>query len=384
MKPSPDPSSFHRFAHDAMATTFEVMIEARSREYAESAARAAFDEVDRIEGELSRFIPDSDIARVNALRAGLAVKVGLEAFECLQLAQAVWQETDGAFDVTVGGILPNRPPTQAAADRAPVGMHLLQLDATQRRVAVIETGVVVDLGAVGKGYAIDQAVEVLGDWGITRGFVQAGQSSVLALGHGPSDPEALSLAPPGGRGEERRRANPHDERGAALPLPPPAGRGEEALPLPPPGGRGEELRTRVCAEDADAASGAFSGGWWMPLRDPCNPRDPRDHDRVLGHVLLQNNSLSGSGRRLHGEHILDPRTREPCRRETVAAWAVADSAALSDAFSTAFMVMPPEQVEACCLRHPELSAILMLRSGERFSVRRFGSASSRIDLPANE
>ncbi|MCC7292307.1 MAG: FAD:protein FMN transferase [Phycisphaerales bacterium] len=292
-----------------MATTFEVMVEARSREYAESAAGAVFAEVDRLEEALSRFIPSSDIARLNALRSDQALLLGIEATECLQMAREVWQETDGAFDVTVGRLLPS-PANDPTGDQVPVGMSLLGLDARKRIAWPKTPGVVVDLGAIGKGYAVDRAIEVLADWGITRGLVHAGQSSVFALGEGI----------------------------------------------------GPDAKDSV-------------GGWCVPLRNPCDPL------LAVGEVLLRDASLGGSGRLLHGEHILDPRTRTPCRAETLAAWAVSRSAALSDAYSTAFMIMTPAQVEACCLRQPDLSGILLLRSADRFEIRRYGSAAARVSAP---
>jgi hypothetical protein len=188
-----DRPGLYRFAHPAMATTFEVLIAAKSRAYAEAAADAAFSEVDRLERELSRFISDSDIARINRLRAGDAVQVGIDAFECLQLAEAVWRETSGAFDVTVGGWLSGPDRDAAAQEARPVGMSLLELDAQRRRVRVRADGVRVDLGALGKGYAVDQVVEVLVEWSISRGLVHAGQSSVYALGNeGVADPAKTS------------------------------------------------------------------------------------------------------------------------------------------------------------------------------------------------
>lgn len=309
--------TLHRFAHDAMATTFEVVLAARSRAYAEAAAEAAFAEIDRLERELSRFIPSSDIARVNALRPGDALQVGIDAFECLQLAEAVWRETGGVFDVTVGGWLPRTSTSPPAADRrgdasdprdggpnlrVAVGMPLIELNPPRRQVRVRSAGVVVDLGAVGKGYAVDQAVEMLWQWNIAQGLVHAGQSSVFAFGE-PADPNV-----------------PH------------------------------------------------RGGWAMPIRDPL------DHSRTLGQICLRGESLSGSGRALHGEHILDPRTGLPAPTETVGAWAVASSAAMSDAFSTAFMLLTPGEVEACCRRVAGLSAILALRDGAGTALRSFGPA----------
>ncbi len=60
----------NRFSHEAMATTFEILIVHEDERYARQAAMAAFHEVDRLEAELSRFIEHSDVSRINNLPAG--------------------------------------------------------------------------------------------------------------------------------------------------------------------------------------------------------------------------------------------------------------------------------------------------------------------------
>ena len=76
----------HRFAHEAMATTFEIFIQHKNARYARQAAAAAFMELDRLEGELSRFIDNSDISRINNLNVNQSLRIGLAAFECLRLS----------------------------------------------------------------------------------------------------------------------------------------------------------------------------------------------------------------------------------------------------------------------------------------------------------
>ena len=126
-----------------MACTFEVFIPHEEARYAEHVARAAFDEVDRVEQELSRFIDHSDVARINALKLGQSLRLGMETFECLQLAAAIHRETDGAFDVTAGssartsGAPEDSPPEEGEDERPPdllVGMQHLELDGGERTV----------------------------------------------------------------------------------------------------------------------------------------------------------------------------------------------------------------------------------------------------------
>jgi thiamine biosynthesis lipoprotein len=153
-----------RFSHEAMATVFEVLVVHADERYAAQAAQAAFDLVDRLERELSRFLPNSDIARVNHLAAGGSTRVGQAAMECLVIARHVFDLTGGAFDVSIGTGLPS-----------------LVLDSDDGMVRVTDSGVRIDLGGIGKGYAVDLMAELLEEWGLERALVHGGFSSVLAL-----------------------------------------------------------------------------------------------------------------------------------------------------------------------------------------------------------
>ena len=202
-EPQPPPTQFvagdwaavpnvHRFAHQAMATTFEAVIQHEDRSYAQQAARAVFDEVDRIEGHLSRFLETSDVTRINHLPADQPVQLSLDTFECLRVSAEMSVETGGAFDVTVGLLvdcwldkekkMPRTPaPEELEFALAHTGMHLILFDEPTHAVALTNSPVRVDLGAVGKGYAVDRMAEMLREWSIDRALIHGGFSSVLAL-----------------------------------------------------------------------------------------------------------------------------------------------------------------------------------------------------------
>jgi len=182
----------HRFAHQAMATTFEAVIQYEDRTYAQQAARAAFEEVDRIEGYLSRFLETSDVARINHLPAGQPLPLSLDTFECLKISAEVCAETGGAFDVTVGFLvdcwldkakkMPRTPtPEELQFARAHTGMDLILFDEPTHAVALADSPIRVDLGGVGKGYAVDRMADLLREWSIDRALIHGGFSSVLAL-----------------------------------------------------------------------------------------------------------------------------------------------------------------------------------------------------------
>jgi len=182
----------HRFYHEAMATTFEIFILHKDASYARQVAWEAFDELDRIELELSRFIENSDISRLNNLAANCPLKVGLTAFECLQLGTRIYEETGGAFDITIGSLLScwlnedktERIPSDEELDfaRCHTGTHLLKLDESEHTVELLADRVQIDLGGIGKGLAVDRMAELLRDWDINAALINGGYSSVLAFG----------------------------------------------------------------------------------------------------------------------------------------------------------------------------------------------------------
>ena len=185
-------SGIHRFSHEAMATTFEVIIQSEDVRYTQQAARAAFDELDKLEQELSRFIENSDISRINNLAANQSLQIGLAAFECLQLCTRIYAETNGAFDITIGSLLgcclnedktmriPSEEQLNLARQRT--GLHLLKLNETEHTVQLLTDLVQIDIGGFGKGYAVDQMAELLREWSIDIALIHGGGSSVLALG----------------------------------------------------------------------------------------------------------------------------------------------------------------------------------------------------------
>jgi thiamine biosynthesis lipoprotein len=200
-----------RFSHEAMATTFEIIVIHEDEHYALQAAVSAFDEVDRLERELSRFIENSDISRINNLPANQPLILGLDAFKCLQISVQMYNETKGAFDVTIGSLLKcwrdengnPRTPSAKKLDRARLltGSHLLQFDEREHTVRLAASPVQVDLGGIGKGYAVDRVAELLREWSIETVLISGGYSSVLAL-----------EAPPGIEGWPLTLSDPTDHR----------------------------------------------------------------------------------------------------------------------------------------------------------------------------
>ena len=165
------------FRHEAMATHFEITIAGQEEAYARQAAGAAFRELDRLEGELSRFVESSDIARANRLGFEGTTVIGEDALECLLLAAGMAQETQGAFDPAYGSERGPEIPGNCPAFTLDPDAHVLT-----SRVKRLH----LDLGAVGKGYALDRLAQVLAEWGVDSACLNSGGSTALALERPPS------------------------------------------------------------------------------------------------------------------------------------------------------------------------------------------------------
>jgi thiamine biosynthesis lipoprotein len=243
----------HSFTHEAMTTTFEVIVAGQEREYARQASAAVFQEIERINNLLNKYDAGSDIGQINLLNPGSSVRVAIETLECMEKAVWAHKVSNGLFDPTVG-----------------TGFQWLKIDRANFSIGWNKGGKgEVDLGGIAKGYAIDQAATILADWNISDAVINGGTSTALALG--------------------------------------------------------KEWELGV-------------GGPW-------------GEKAGLTKVKLKNQALSGSGTEVKGDHIINPKTGKPAKRH-LAAWAIHRSATVSDALSTAFMMMAEEKIAELCIANP--------------------------------
>lgn len=165
-----------------MGTIFEVLIAGQEAGYAAQASQAAFREVDRLEALFSRFNATSEIGQLNRLRDDEELRVSLDVFECLRVAAHVQKETAGAFDINFRRSRGSseRPEFELTADHSGFLVRLRQ-DFLRRSPA----GLDLDLGAVGKGFALDRVASILADWSVERFLIHGGTSTALAAGDSP-------------------------------------------------------------------------------------------------------------------------------------------------------------------------------------------------------
>jgi thiamine biosynthesis lipoprotein len=347
---SPADDLLVRIGRRAMACEFEICLPAAQYAEGVETALAALDLVEQLDGQMSVFRSGGELWRVNQTAADGPVQVEPGLFELLERALQLGRETRGAYDITAGplwqawgfarraGAVPSAD--EIAEARSRVGGHLVQIDPANRTVRFLRPGVQLNLGSIGKGYAVDRCAQRLLAGGIENFLVHGGNSSVLARG-----------SRQGAAGVSR----------LACPTLPPALLDKPAVA---PAGR-PAVAPAVDAPEGDSPIfvGRKSGqspGWSVGLRDPLSM------DRRLGEIWLKDRALGTSGAQFQSfrhrgrryGHILDPRTGWPAEG-VLSATVLAPTAALADALSTACYVLGPQAALAYCREQPELAAVIV-------------------------
>ena len=180
-----------RLQRRAMACSFEITLDQNDAACV-PAAQAALNEVDAIEAQLTVFRETSAIAELNRRAGSVDAACDANLFALLARCRDLSDDTDGAFDITstplsrCWGFLrrEGRVPADHELERARalVGMRKVRLDPEHSTVKFLEPGVELNLGAIGKGYALDRIATLLRIGGVDHALLSAGQSSVLAIG----------------------------------------------------------------------------------------------------------------------------------------------------------------------------------------------------------
>ncbi len=248
----------HLFSHEAMNTTFHLRICEDDEAIARGMARECFEQLDFLETRLSRYVDGSDVSRINRMQAGEILYISQPTHECLLIALDAYQQTGGLFDITLGHRIEHRKSGDAGPAPELTGKIIVHPDVPA--ITCEEAGREIDLGGIGKGFALDHLHQILVEWGAEGALLAAGASSLLAFGE-QQWPVELS-------------------------------------------GSGESTR-----------------------------------------ITLRNEALSASGTGIQGSHIIHPAGDEampaaPCDR----VWVTASTAAVAEIWSTALMLLEPEEI----------------------------------------
>ncbi|MGB7344360.1 MAG: FAD:protein FMN transferase [Pirellulaceae bacterium] len=197
------PGLLTTLTHRAMATEFVVMLPATDAAAADLAL-GTLEMLDEIEAKLTIYQPESEISQVNRDASDRPVIVSAETFSILKRAVHWSQQTSGAFDITAGPLVqawgftkrtgrkPSASEIQAA--RKCVGYQYLILNESDNSVAFAVPGMSINLGGIGKGYALDQLANQLTSQGVKNFLLHGGQSSVIARGDQSPGVEQLGWA----------------------------------------------------------------------------------------------------------------------------------------------------------------------------------------------
>jgi thiamine biosynthesis lipoprotein len=157
-----------------MSTWWQVRISGGEESYAAQAAQAAFAVTDRMERLMSRFRDDSEITAISRLTSGSRLRLSREVFDCLSLAAEMEELTGGSFDI------------RAASGISGDDLPRWRLDETVLEIIADAGSCRLDLGAIAKGFTLDQMAVELADWEISSFLLMSSGSSILA-GDPPRD-----------------------------------------------------------------------------------------------------------------------------------------------------------------------------------------------------
>jgi thiamine biosynthesis lipoprotein len=185
-----------------MGTLVRIKLYTSGEARAKIAFKAAFERIAEIDRILSDYRPDSELNQLCASMPGRPVRISQDLYVVLSASQQLAQESGGGFDVTQGpvirlwrqarrdGRLPDQTELRAASSRS--GFRKLHLNRSGPTAMLDQPGMQLDVGGIGKGYAADAALEVLGRMGIASALVAA--SGDLAFSHAPPGQRGWKIA----------------------------------------------------------------------------------------------------------------------------------------------------------------------------------------------
>ncbi len=264
-----------------------------------------FDECLRIDKEYSRFRDNNELSKLNA-KLNVWQEVSSELFFLLEFAQKMNKETKGVFDISVKKILENWGYDKEYSRKKKEQISELGSYELDSKLNKVKLTAEVELGAFGKGYAIDQAVKLMTDNGVFDFVIHGGQSSVSA------------------RGADMKSMN---------------------------------------------QTTSTNDGWTVGLSHPLIP-EQRLAEIVLRNESLGTSGTGRQGFFHEGKrfgHIINPLTGWPTDH-ILSSTVITNNAAKSDALATAFFVMDVSDVEEYCRRNTDVKTILIAPTSKSTAI----------------
>lgn len=177
---------------DAMACRFEIVFNLIDNDIATTIGAAALDIIEHAEEQISVYRPSSEISAINATSAQIWIDLSPDLFQLLLLAKKIHTQTNKAFDITAGPLIKawgflqrkGKTPTPEKLTKAFAccGMDNVEFHERECKIRFQIPDVEINLGAIGKGWAIDKAVELIELEGVENFLIHGGHSSVRSCG----------------------------------------------------------------------------------------------------------------------------------------------------------------------------------------------------------
>jgi thiamine biosynthesis lipoprotein len=203
-----------QFTQTEMAVPIKIVLYAPDEAAASEAARAGFARFHALNAVCSDYDSESELRKLcRDSSPGRPIGVSDDLWRVLARARELSERSGGAFDVTIGPVvrlwrsarrtkeMPSSDSLQRA--RSLVGYNLLRLDPEHHTVELLKSNMRLDLGGIAKGYAVDEAMRVLRQHGISRMMIEAGGN--IGLGDPPPGKAGwrIGVAPPDTRSQPR-------------------------------------------------------------------------------------------------------------------------------------------------------------------------------------
>lgn len=196
-----DISDSVRRTQPLLGTFVEIAASGADRSDLQQAVDEAFAAVAKVHRLMSFHDPQSEVSRLNREASARAVPVDAWTYQVLEMALELYRQSAGVFDVTVApllqerGLLPRGADDPGPAAERTVAAGAIEL-LSHGRVRFRHPGIRIDLGGIAKGFAVDRALDVLRQYGLMRGLVNAG-GDLAAFG---PDPELVHIRHPANAG----------------------------------------------------------------------------------------------------------------------------------------------------------------------------------------
>ncbi|HZR32878.1 MAG TPA: FAD:protein FMN transferase [Terriglobales bacterium] len=181
----------------AMGTVFEILTYDTSLPHASEAIALAFQEIVHLDNIMSNYKPESDLSRLNRAAHFHAEAVPPDLYRTIEKSLQYSKLSGGKFDITVGplvnrwkAVMRGEPAPSTAEEqqlRTCIGYEKIQL-LSDNRIEFLSECLEIDLGAIGKGYAVDRAADILRAHGIRNALINAGGSTIYGMGCSPGQP----------------------------------------------------------------------------------------------------------------------------------------------------------------------------------------------------